>query len=113
MCLLAHHQLLTMHVCSVDKRTDTGPYKVVDMINQIATSKTYECKELIPILDAYNKAQLDKGCTADKLRDAIRSRLARDASDAREDQAVAATRDANGSKNVDRSAKMWPIFGRE
>ena len=113
MCLLAHHQLLTMRVCSVDKLTDTGQYKVADMIHQIATGETYECKDLIPILDAYNAAELDKGCTAGRLRDAIRSRLAQDASDAREAKAAAVTRDANGSKNVDRPVKMWAIFGGE
>jgi len=113
MCLLAHHQLLTMHVCSVDKLTDTGQYKVDDMIDQIATGTNYECKDLIPILDAYDAAELDEGCTAWKLRDAIRTRLAQDASDAREAKAAAVTRDANGSKNVDPPVKMWAIFGGE
>ena len=113
MCLLARHQLLTMYVCSVDKLTDTGKYKVEEMIQQIATGTNYECKDLIPILDAYNAATLEKGCTAWRLRDAIRSRLAQDASDAREAKAAAVTRDANGSKNVDRPVKMWAIFGGE
>jgi len=79
MCLLARHQLLTMHVCSVDKLTDTGKYKVEEMIQQIATGTNYECKDLIPILDAYNASDLDEGHTAWRLRAAIRSRLTQDA----------------------------------
>jgi len=79
MCLFARHQLLTMHVFSVDKLTDTGKYKVDDMIQQIATGTNYECKDLIPILDAYNASNLDEGHTAWRLRAAIRSRLTQDA----------------------------------
>ena len=110
MCLHAHHQLLTVHVCSVHKLTDTGKYKVDDMIQKIATGTNYDCKDLIPILVAYNASNLDEGTTTWRLRAAIRLRLTQDA---REAKAAAVTLDANVSKNVHRPLKMWAIFGGE
>jgi len=99
-----------MHVCSVDKLTDTGKYKVEEMIQQIATGTNYECKDLIPILVAYNASNLDEGTTTWRLRAAIRLRLTQDA---REAKAAAVTLDVNVSKNVDKPVKMWAIFGGE
>jgi len=108
MCLIARQQLLTMHVCAVDPRSDTGTHKVEDMIRQIATGKTFQCTDLIPILDAYNACDLKKGHTAWDLRTALRSRLTKDAT---ETKAAAVARDTNGSNDVDQPVKMWPIFG--
>ena len=98
MCLHAHHQLLTVHVCSVHKLTDTGKYKVDDMIQKIATGTNYDCKDLIPICDAYNASDLDVGHTAWRLRAAIRSRLSQDAG---EGKAAAVTLDANAPISLD------------
>ena len=78
MCLHAHHQLLTVHVCSVHMLTDTGKYKVDAMIEVIATGTNYDCNDLIPILDAYNASDLSEGDTTWRLRAAIRSRLSRE-----------------------------------
>ena len=80
MCLHVHHQLLTVDVCSVCKRTDTGKYKLDDMIEKIATGTLYDPNDLIPIYDAYNAAEhpLEEGCSAWRLRGAIHSRLTRD-----------------------------------
>jgi len=62
----------------VFKQKDTGKYKLDDIIKEVATGTYYDSSELIPIYDAYNAATLAEGCSAWRLRDAIRSRLTQD-----------------------------------
>jgi len=82
----------------VDKLTDTGKYKVDDMIQKVATGAHYDSKDLIPICDAYNASVLEKGSTAWRLRGAIRSRLAQDALDGK---VADVTLDANAPISLD------------
>jgi len=58
--------------------TDTGKYKLEDIITQVATGTHYDSSEPIPVYDAYNAAVLEEGCSASRLRDAIHSRLTQD-----------------------------------
>jgi len=74
----AHHELKSVIVCSVKELTDTGKYKLEDIITEVATGTHYDSSDLIPIYDAYNAARLDKGCSTSRLLDAIRSRLTED-----------------------------------
>jgi len=59
----------------VSALTDTGKYKLEDIIKEVATGTHYDPMELIPIYDAYNAARLDERCSTSRLRNAIRSRL--------------------------------------
>ena len=77
-CLHTLHELTTVMVCSVPALTDTGKYKLDDIILEVATGTHYDSMELIPIYDAYNAARLDKGCSTSRVLDAIRSRLTED-----------------------------------
>jgi len=78
MYLNAHHELTTVKMYSVLKQDDTGKYKLDEIIEEIVTGMDYDPGELIPIYDAYSAVTLSEGCSAWKLRDAIRSRLTQD-----------------------------------
>ena len=58
--------------------TDTGKYKVDDIIQKVATGTLYDPNMLVPIYDAYKASNAQAGCTASRLRDAIHSRLTRE-----------------------------------
>ena len=64
-----------MNIYSVLKQDDTGKRKLHDIIKRITTGMDYDRTKLIPIYNAYNAVRLAEGCSAIKLREAIRSRL--------------------------------------
>jgi len=63
---------------SVKKQDDMGKYKLEEIIEVIATRTDFEVRSLIPIYESYNAVDLSTGCSASKLRDAIRARLTKD-----------------------------------
>jgi len=75
MCLIARHELKTVHIYSVHKQDDKGKHKLHDIIKGITTGMHYDRSALNPIYNAYNAITLTEGSSAWNLREAIGSRL--------------------------------------
>jgi len=75
MCLIARHELKTVHIYSVHKQDDTGQHKLDDIIKGVMTGMKYDRSTLKPIYDAYKAVKLAEGCSAMKLREEIGWRL--------------------------------------